>query len=216
MNLSSLLFAALDAGEVVKLAVLILIFVVPVIGRLLAKIRQIPPPDKRPLPPRPVVPDMADQIETFMRRAAQGQPARMAKPVIVQSSSPVVAKPVQAEVVADRPVGGQVSEHVQKYLDEQKFTQREGELGKEVAQADREIDQRLHQTFDHRVSELSAKQGEAATPTAAYEPPDLVGAGADIPVTFATELLGLIGDPDSLRQAIILSEILHRPEERWM
>jgi hypothetical protein len=25
----------------------------------------------------------------------------------------------------------------------------------------------------------------------------------------------LVSSPDSLRQAIILSEILHRPEERW-
>ena len=89
------------------------------------------------------------------------------------------------------------------------------ELGKEVSQADKQIGQHLQQVFDHRVSKLEAVPGEAAAPPAAYEPPDLVGAAADIPDTFATGLLDLITSPDSLRQAIILSEILHRPEERW-
>jgi len=88
-------------------------------------------------------------------------------------------------------------------------------LGKRVAQADQQIDQRLQQVFDHRVSKLEVVPGEAAAPPMAYEPPDLVGASADIPATFATGLLELVSSPESLSQAIILNEILHRPEERW-
>jgi hypothetical protein len=150
----------------------------------------------------------------------QRRPVQAAAPLTVQAS-PVLAEPVRAEVIAEvaqgqeKPVGGQVSEHVQKYLDEQAFRRRESELGKEVANADRQIDQHLQQVFDHRVSKLEAVPGEAAAPPAAYEPPDLVGSAADIPDSFATGLLELITNPDSLRQAIILSEILHRPEERW-
>ena len=122
---------------------------------------------------------------------------------------------LDSKVAAEKPVGGQVSEHVQKYLDEQAFTQREDALGKEVAQADRQIDQHLQQVFDHRVSKLEATPGEAAAPPTVYEPPNLVGSAEDVPASFATGLLDLIANPDSLRQAIILSEILHRPEERW-
>ena len=132
--------------------------------------------------------------------------------------SPPAAEPVRAEAVAEaaaQPVGGQVSEHVKKYLDEDAFARREDALGKEVAQADKQIDQHMQQVFDHRVSKLESVPGEVAAPPVAYAPPDLVGSAADIPDTFATGLLELVGNPDSLRQAIILSEILHRPEERW-
>jgi len=35
----------------------------------------------------------------------------------------------------------------------------------------------------------------------------------DIPATFATGLTDLLADPDSVRQAIVLNEVLHRPVE---
>jgi hypothetical protein len=207
---------AVDAGEVIRLLVILFIFLVPVIGKLLAKAQQIPPPNRRPVPPQP---DVADEIEAFMRRAAERHAAKGQRATVVQASpapaKPVKAEPVRAQAVVEKPVGGQVSAHVQKYLDKQEFTRREKELGKEVVEADRQIDQHMQQVFDHRVSKLEAVPGEAAAAPVAYAPPDLVGAAADIPDTFATGLLELITNPDSLRQAIVLSEILHRPEERW-
>jgi hypothetical protein len=214
MNALGPLFAAVDLGPLIKIIVLILVFVVPVIGQLLAKIKQIPPPEKRPIPPRPALPEVNNEIEEFLRRKAQRRPAESPRPAKVQPQMPT-AEPVLAEAVAQHRVGGQVSEHVTKYLDEQDFSRREVELGKEVAQADKEIDQRLRQKFDHRVSQLETVPGEAAAPPVAYEPPDLVGTSANIPASFATGLLDLVSDPESLRQAIILNEILHRPEERW-
>jgi hypothetical protein len=219
MNAFVPLLAAVDFHDVVRIAVLLLLFGAPIVSRLVVKIKQIPPPAKRPIPPQPVPLDVADEIEEFMQRAAKRQLSpKGERRVASEQSSPAatVAEPIRAEVVAEKPVGGQVGDHVRKYLDEQEFSRREDALGKEVAQADKEIDQRLHQTFDHRVSELEAVPGEAAAPPIAYEPPDLVGTAADIPASFATGLLDLVGNPDSLRQAIILSEILHRPEERWV
>lgn len=213
MNLLTPLFA-IDPN-LIKLIVILLIFVVPAIGQLIAKFKQIPPPGARPLPPREGDIDVADEIEEFMRRAAERNANQGTRPAVAQQAPPPVAAPVQAEVVLDQPVGGQVTAHVTKYLDSQDFERRESQLGQEVAQADEQIDQRLHQVFDHRVSKLESVPGEAAKPPAAYAPPDLVGAGADIPDSFATGLLELMTSPDSLRQAIILNEILHRPEERW-
>ena len=208
------LLAAVD-NDLIRVVVVVIIFIIAGVSQLVAKLRQIPPPEKRPLPPRPAPPDVIGEIEQFLQRAAERQRSpKGVRRVAAEQASPA-AKPVQAELVAEQPIGDQVGEHVTKYLDEQDFSRREVELGKEVAQADRQIDQRLHQTFDHRVSQLAAVPGEAAAPPVAYEPPDLVGASADIPDTFATGLLELVGNPDSLRQAIILSEILHRPEERW-
>jgi hypothetical protein len=213
MNALTPLFAV-DVGDVIKFIVILIIFVVPVIGQLLAKIKQIPPPEKRPIPPRPALPEVNNEIEEFLRRKAQRPMPQSPRPAQVQQPLPAAA-PVQAEAVAQQRVGGQVSEHVEKYLDEQDFSRRGVELGKEVAQADQQINQRLRQKFDHRVSQLAAVPGEAAAPPVAYEPPDLVGTAADIPASFATGLLDLVSDPESLRQAIVLNEILRRPEERW-
>jgi hypothetical protein len=212
------LFAAIDFHVVVRIIVLLLIFVVPLVGQLIAKFRQIPPPGQRPLPPRPAPPDVADEIEEFLtRRAVQRPPAKVEQPGKIQPLSPQAAQPVKAEVVAEgeKPVGGQVTAHVKQYLDEQAFDRREAELGQKVAQADQQIDQHLQQVFSHPVSKLEAVPGEAAKPTSAYEPPNLVGTSEDVPDSFATGLLDLLTTPDSLRQAIILNEILHRPEERW-
>lgn len=218
MNHLAPLFAIDPA--LIKLIVIIFIFVVPAIGKLLEKLRQIPPPAGRPIPPRPADVDVADEIEDFMRRAAERHARKGTRPVVVETAAPpapkpAAAAPVKAEVVVEQPVGGQVTEHVSKYLDSQQFANRESQLGQEVAQADKQINEHLQQVFDHRVSKLEAVPGEAAKAPAAYEPPDLVGAAADIPDSFATRLLDLMVNPDSLRQAIILNEILHRPEERW-
>jgi hypothetical protein len=227
MNAMVPLFAV-DFGDVVRLLIVFVFLIVPVIARALAKIKQMPPPEKRPIPPRPPLPEVNNEIEEFLRRKAQRPTAQSPRPTIVVQQPPA-PKPLRTQTVAqqrvggkidepvllDKPVGGQIGEHVKHYLDESDLSRREAELGKEVAQADREIDQRLHQKFDHRVSQLAAVPGEAAAAPVAYEPPDLVGASADIPASFATGLLDLVNDPESLRQAIVLNEILRRPEERW-
>ncbi len=222
MNPFAPLLAAGDFEMWMRVALPLLIFIALGIRQLLANVRQVRPPGgapPQPVQPRPVPRDVADEIGEFLRRAAERRRALNAPPAAAQPPQlpplPSAEAPVQAEVVATAPVGGLVAQHVDKYLDEQEFGRREVELGKEVAQADKEIDQHLRQVFEHRVSKLEAVPGEAAAPPVAYEPPDLVGTGAEIPATFATGLLDLVSSPDSLRQAIVLNEILHRPEERW-
>ena len=85
-----------------------------------------------------------------------------------------------------------------------------------MSQADREIDQRLHQVFDHHVGDLELMPGEAATAPMVAAPLELTEQSLlDIPATFATGLTDLLANPDSVRQAIVLNEIIHRPEERW-
>lgn len=219
MNPFAPLFAAGD-DAIVKIIIAIIVFILAGASQLIAKYRQIPPRGQRPLAPRPEKPDtVADEIEEFMRRAAERRASRGTRrageqaETVAKTASP--AQPVQAQVVAEKPVGGQVADHVKKYLDEDAFARREDSLGKEIAQADSEIDQHLRQTFDHRVGQLAAVPGEAAAPTAAAEPPELAGLTADSASPFTTGLLDLMSDPDSLRQAIVLNEVLRRPEERW-
>jgi hypothetical protein len=212
-----------DAAGFIKLAILILVFVVPAIGQLIAKMKTIKPPGGG-LPPqqpqRPVPADVVNEIEDFLKKAAQKREANKPRPVEAQPAPPRrierIEQPVKAEVIADAPVGGKVEEHVKKYLDSEDFDRRESQLGGEVAQADKQIDQRLHQVFDHQVSQLSGKPGETAIAPVAIETAEVAAASyLAIPDTFATGLTDLLADADSVRQAIVLSEIFRRPEERW-
>ena len=207
MNLFPPLFAAgWDARDVIQYVILFLIFVVPIISQLIKKVRGIPPPDQRPLPVRPDPPaDVADEIEDFMHRAAQRKPIQI-KRQTAAALSPVVAEPVRAEVVVERLVGKQVKTH----FNEQKFSKREANLGKEVAQTGSELNQRLHQVFDHNVGNLEDAP-DTAGGSSSNKPPE-VAAGTSL---FTSGLFDLLSNPNSLRQAIVLNEVLRRPEDRW-
>jgi hypothetical protein len=226
-TLPSLLAAGVDA-ELIKLVVVLVIAALAWLAKLVAARQQAQPPVDGPRPqqpPRPAVndplaKDVVGEIDEFLRRAAQQRPAQPAQPIRAQPVKPPARPaqpPVVAEVVAAAPVGGKVTEHVQKYLDTEDFTRRGAQMGGEVAaQVDREIDQRLHQVFDHSVSQLATVPGESAAAPVAFEPLELSEASAiEIPATFATGLTDLLTSPESVRQAIVLNEILHRPEERW-
>jgi hypothetical protein len=218
-SLAPLLAAGIPIDAIIKLAVIFFIFIVPVIGQAMAKWRSIkqaqaggPQRFERPVPVKP-----ADEIEEFMRRAAtKASTTASARPMRRPPTRLPAEKPVQAEVVADAPVGAKIGKQVERDLDTEEFTKRTTQLGSEVAQADKEIDDHLHQVFDHHVSKLEFVPGEAATPPVVVGPVELTEQSLlDIPATFATGLTDLLADPDSVRQAIVLNEVLHRPEERW-
>jgi hypothetical protein len=178
-----------------------------------------------------------EEIDEFLSRAAQkkqGQatPAdptrRISQPMsplaqredptrrISQPTAPLAQRvgPVEAEVVRERPVGGAVSAHVKKYLDEKEFDQRASKLGGEVAAADTKIEQHLQQVFGHGISKLAAKPGETAAPPT----PQTAGIFQDEPAALPAAGLGLaalLNNIDNLRQAIVINEILKRPSDRW-
>ena len=221
------LLAAIDA-ELVKLLAVVAFLILAGVGKLLTKLQQ----KNQPVgglrrPEQPIRANASNEIEDFLKRTAKARnlersrPARQPqmRPQQGRSSQarPPVEKPVQAEVVADGPGGGKIGKQVEKDLDTREFDQRETRLGSEVAAADKQIDERLHQVFDHHVSKLELLPGEAATAPAPVVPLELTEQSLlDIPATFATGLTDLLADPDSVRQAIVMNEILHRPEERWV
>jgi hypothetical protein len=220
-----LLLAAVDA-EFIKVVVLLVLAGLAGLGKLLAGAQKVPP-GQRPRPAQPPPADVADEIETFLRRAARRQEAPKPAPTepVRQVQAPFrklpprqPEQPILAEAVGEKspkPVGGQVTDHVNKYLDTEEFGRRTARLGDEVAQADREIDQHLHQVFDHTLSRLTDVPGEAAAPPTAVAPPGLVEASPEALTSSSESLLAFFTDPDTLCQAVVLSEILHRPEERW-
>jgi hypothetical protein len=176
-----------------------------------------------------------EEIDEFLSRAAKKKqgPATPADPTrrisqpsiplaqrvdstrrISQPSIPLAQRvePLEAEVVRERPVGGAVSAHVKKYLDEKEFDQRASKLGGDVAAADTKIEQHLKEVFGHGISKLAAKPGETASPPT----PQTAGIFQDAALPAAgAGLVALLNNIDSLRQAIVLNEILQRPSDRW-
>src|SRR5262249_50884243 len=106
--------------------------------------------------------------------------------------------------------GGPLGAGVARYVEEQlRGVKALGEhaqhLGAEVAQADAKMEQHLAQKFVHQVGALAA-QATATTPNQPSAP-------ARSPM--AQELLNMLSRPGGVRQAVVASEILRRPEERW-
>jgi hypothetical protein len=227
-HFAPLLAAGPDFFIIVKIVVLFLIVAAPAIGKMLQKFQQnkgpaaaLPRPQPRPEPrlQQPIQANAADEINDFLKRAAKARKAEQVEPIrrVQPQLRPVAEKPLQAEVVPDAPVGGKIGKQVERDLDTQKFTDRSTKLGSEVTQAVGQIDEHLHEVFDHHVSKIELLPGEAAAPPAVAVPLELTEQSLlDIPATFATGLTDLLADPDSVRQAIVLNEILHRPEERWL
>jgi hypothetical protein len=242
MNSLVLPLSAIDPG-LIKLIVVAVFLILAGIGKLLTKFQEqqqaaalrrrqeanradeaddfsnrvVQP--RRDEPVQPVRAAPSDEIEDFLRRAAQSRKTGQAQPVRQPQPQPrpQTEIPVQATIVAETPVGDNIRRQVDKDLDTRAFTQRSNQLGSEVAAADKQIDERLHQVFDHHVSKLELMPGEAAAPPAVAVPLELTEQSLlDIPATFATGLTDLLADPDSVRQAIVFNEILHRPEERWV
>jgi hypothetical protein len=225
---------AVDISQVIGVIVVILFIIVPAIGQLLAKMGQQqrpgggrppgrPPAGGGPAAGRPAAGGLEDEIGEFLRRAAQRRQAQAAPPPPPRGhpvGPPAMAQPVrpqlvQAEVVRPQALGEGIKQHVGEYLDPGEFQRRAAGLGEEVAQADEQIEQRLHARFNHQVSSLADTPGEsAAVPRVAPagEPEDRVG---ELPSTAAAGLAAMLGSSEGIRRAIVINEILTRPEDRW-
>ena len=150
------------------------------------------------------------EIKEFLRRATARPPA--GEPIVAK---PVQAEPVEAEVVGPTPVGGRVTEHVRRRMDTSEFQQRTARLGAEVAQADDQMDARLQKKFGHEVSSLATQPGEAAVAPVIDESALPAGPLPGVTPLASSTLAAMLADPDNVRQAVILSEILKRPDASW-
>ncbi len=199
-------------GDLVTIGVLIVFIVIPLIGVVASKLRELAQPPT-PLPPnRGDSGRIQEQIDEFLRRAAQrrgGQP-------VAKAPSREEAE-AAADADEDAPVGGRVGRQVQKYMDTSDFRRRSDELGGEVAQGDQQFTRQVGQTFSGEVGRLSSRPGETAQPV---EVVDLEAAGPEYlsrPTLDALPEAGsglaeLLGSPQNIAQAVIMAEILRRPE----
>jgi hypothetical protein len=227
---------AIGPGEM-KLVLAIVVVILSVVGQAVAKWQELKKPVKRgatsaPRPKPPSADPLAEEIGEFLRRAAQRRgPPPPARPAVIPAEviepRPATVRPAGVPqspdlVLQDVEPDGGVGQSVREHLGEPRFNQLNPELGKEVLEADEKMESHLHQVFDHRLSRLSSAPGPAAPAgTAGWA---LAAPGSDAapesPASadqnpLAASLAAMLANPTTIRQAVLLQEILHRPEERW-
>jgi len=146
------------------------------------------------------------EIEQFLKRANQRRgkrpPPERAAPA---SAAPQAPAPMKEQPIDVAPIDGEfgsVSASVDSHLGHRGFGEH---LAEEVGQADEEMERHLSEAFDHRVGTLRRSDTRAGAPS------EETAETTSMAATFAE----LLRTPQGMRQAIVLGEILARPEDRW-
>jgi len=171
---------------------------------------------------------VAKNIEEFLRMAAarrqqqgsavpkqvnpqpQNQPTatpRISTPTNRQQSGPEVIEIVDDIEIVDPIRGQSVGTHVRSHINTSDIAEHTRQLGEQVSQASEVVERRLHQKFDHEVGHLGADHIADANEYSA----EFVHAEHDDVAPRAKELAEMLKSPKTFRQAIIMSEILNRP-----
>ena len=170
------------------------------------------------------------EIEEFLKRAAamrarqQGTASPSprptpAPPAISRISSPLSTRApssiVQdAEVVeAEEVSGDDVADYVSRHLDSSLFSQRASRLGVDVKSADEQIESHLHSTFEHRLGQLGGMTARADD--SSLDDDENAAAAAATALRASATIADLLRSPQQIRNAIVLSEILNPPTDRW-
>jgi hypothetical protein len=194
--------------EIVFIILVLLFIVVPFLGVVASRMRDASQPGARPLAQGDNR-RIQEQIDEFLRRASQRRGGPAATPQQAR------AAPASAEVPDDDDVGTGVAQQTQKFLDTSEFRRRSDSLGEEVQQADAQFTQQVRKAFAGDVGKLKARRGQSA---AAPEVVEAEAADDDSRPTFeappvaGSGLADLLGSSDNIAHAVIMNEILRRPE----
>jgi hypothetical protein len=194
---------------VVFLIIVVLFIVVPFIGVVASRMRDASQPAARPLAQGDNR-RIQEQIDEFLRRASQRRGGPAAPPPQAQVA------PVAAEVLDDDEVGTGVGQQVQQFLDTSEFRRRSDSLGDDVAEGDAQFTQQVRKAFSGDVGKLSARRGESAAAPEVVEAEvvadEISRPTLEAPPAAGSGLAELLGSPDNIVHAIIMSEILRQPE----
>lgn len=105
-------------------------------------------------------------------------------------------------------LGGSVAEHVSQHLGGNKFDERTGRLSQIQKSVEQDIGTHVKGAFDHQVGSLAVQRDAVADSSAAAD----VLSDVENP---AAQIIAMLRDPQSLRNAIVLQEILQPPTHRW-
>ncbi|HET6881591.1 MAG TPA: hypothetical protein VFI31_15615 [Pirellulales bacterium] len=201
-----LLFLAMGMDDWLKLIGLVVFALIYGFNYLLGALgkgqqRRPPRPEQRG--PRPAGrPAAQDEVAEFLKRASEKRPP---KPAEARPRRVATAEIIEAHEVEEVRSSG-LSKSLQAHVDNRELKQRAAHLT-HVEQAETAFQAHLHD-LDHSVGRIHEVADTA--PLAPGELPPPTG------ITPAQEILSsLLADPQNLKQAILLNEIIQRPVERW-
>lgn len=207
-------------GDWVQILIGLVVMAIAIINHLIQaqqkKAKQFPQRVQPPAP-KPQRVEQTDEVEEFLRRAAQlrrrpqaGPPPAAPKPQRAKSKPPrqrpAPPRPVVATFAPQEqtPRGESVAEHVARQLSAREFEVRASHMVDDLAQADEARERHMAQTFQHQLGQLARNApGPAAAADAARDTP---AAAANVPA------LAGFSSIDDLRRAILVNEILRRPQ----
>ncbi len=214
------------AGDWWGILVPLVFFVIYALNRLLASARPAPPPVRRPQPRRPGVPvgqgpprggqpaapsgqaQLNAEIEQFLRRAGE-RPRRVAKGPVPPPAPPREA-PLDVEPAVPRDFDS-IAKSVEQHLGGHTFATRVEHLADDIVRSDQQMERHVQRAFGRRVGTL----GESAGAAAAAPVTDTAPEPSDEVKTPADAIARALANPQEIKRAIVLNEILQRPEHRW-
>lgn len=187
-------------------------------------LQRVQPPQRRE--PKPAVPPARGGPPVMAELADQGpgrRPAR-AVPKVPRRPSPgrpPSSSPIRAAVVAQPAPSEKVSQRVEEFLRTDQIEARTSQFGSRIRQVDEQMEAYLREKFDQELDQMGqlavdlseVSTGLPAEGAEAWAPQET--AGLALPPTAATGLPSLFATADSVRNAILLYEILQPPWHRW-
>lgn len=152
------------------------------------------------------------EIDSFLRQIKEraGLPQEIDDDKDVESqpqameAEPIEQHVMEAELVEQHGIGRLIG------TTDERFDARFGKLGAEVGFADDKMDSHVHQVFDHNIGALhhsTDKQSgdEEAVPAQS---------GSEVSKA-ASDVRDMLSGARGVRKAVIMSEIINRPGDRW-
>ena len=221
--LNPLLFA-IDLDTILQVGVFLFIIISTLAGQLFSKNQRGPAKGQKPRPRPRQRPERPDDLgQNRPERQPQAQPwnepieVRMPRERDVVRAEPVRPELVRAETVPVEPVvvRESVAEHVQRHIESGGI---ESRLQSQVEQADERMASHLQDAFDHRLGRLESEDDAKIRGTKLAKKKSATSTTESPPVAtseIAARVAQMMRNPDDLSAAIVLNEILKRPEDRW-
>jgi hypothetical protein len=205
-----------DLDDIIKVVFFLIVGAFWLIKQLMGQEAAKP---KKPVPPPiPVAPGapaagqgpLQTEVADFLRRATQrkGNPQEARAQIFQHQPPPSKKKRGEKSKKRGRDLQErhEVDEHVRARLDTSKFGQRAQQLG--------DLDN-LEERFSHELGRLGQSEAAPQAVTAPVEEAPAIRAAIESQsVAPAAAIAELLRRPESVRQAIIMQEILKRPRQR--
>lgn len=180
----------------------------------------VPPGDQAGLPENKDVKDIEDFLRhAFERLSDKNVDSDSEEEMIVDADVVEIPEKLESELQATQvvgdggPLGRGLEKHLEHHVDTSQIARHTAQMGQEVAEADEQMEAHIHEKFDHQIGTLKSTLAE--TPIPQHEHFQSHDDMVTIEGTSGKKLASLLKNRDGMRRAIVLSEILNRPEDRW-